>query len=64
MKKSMSCICTASMRWSRCSRERTASIRAGDWASHRRLLIATTAQKLHANGQPNDELCATVRVPR
>ncbi len=41
-----------------------ASIRAGDCDSQRRLVIATTAQKLHANGQPNDELCATVRRPR
>ena len=36
----------------------------GDCASQRRFDIATTAQKLQANGQPNDELCATVRRPR
>ena len=42
----------------------TRSMRAGDCASHRRFDIATTAQKLHAKGQPNDELCATVRRPR
>ena len=39
-------------------------MRAGDCASQRRFDIATTAQKLQANGQPNDELCATVRRPR
>ena len=42
----------------------TRSMRAGDCASQRRFDIATTAQKLQANGQPNDELCATVRRPR
>ena len=42
----------------------TRSMRAGDCASQRRFDIATTAQKLQANGQPNDELCATVRSPR
>ena len=42
----------------------TRSIRAGDCASQRRFDIATTAQKLQANGHPNDELCATVRRPR
>ena len=31
-------------------------ILAGDCASQRRWLMATTAQKLHANGHPNDEL--------
>ena len=33
-------------------------------ASQRRFDIATTAQKLQAKGQPNDELYATVRRPR
>ena len=42
----------------------TRSMRAGDCASHRRFDIATTAQKLQANGQPNDELCTIVRSPR
>ena len=39
-------------------------MRCGDSAIHRRLAIATTAQKLHANGQPNEELYATTRAPR
>ena len=64
MKKSMSCICTASARYWRTRRSRTRSIRAGLCAIQRRLVIATTAQKLHENGQPNDELWATVRWPR
>ena len=41
-----------------------ASMRAGACDSQRRFVIATTAQKLHANGQPNDDACATVRAPR
>ncbi len=60
----MSCICTLSTSWVSTRYLVVRAIRSGDSATHFCRAIGTTAQKLHANGHPNEVCWAAVRRPR